>query len=264
MSGKTPGSALAAMIVGGVGASILLAAAIGLVVIPISQARSLGLSPWAAICRAIGLTHSPSASGPASPAVSPVVFGPSFVERLAGANPATGAQIATATCSACHGDAGASTNPQFPVLAGQSAAAIYKQLRDYKAGVRVSPFMAPIVANLTDAQMVDLAAYFSREHAFGGLERRWAVPDDWAATLASSGDPARQLPACEACHDPNAGGPIESPRLWGQHQEYMLTQLQAFAGGARRNDSFGRMRDIAGKLTPAEQARLAEYYQGLR
>jgi cytochrome c553 len=171
--------------------------------------------------------------------------------------------LSAQTCSACHGDAGVPQDPQFPELADQSAAAIYKELRDYKSGARVSPFMTPIVQPLSDSQMIEAAAYFSTDHVFGALGPRWEMPDPQAAALVKSGDPARELPACDACHAPGVGGPIETPTLNGQSQVYLLGQLQAFASGARRNDEYGRMRAVARKLNADEQARLALYYQGL-
>ena len=254
---------------GGVIALLLFAAVMAFVVTPLSQARSLGLSPWAAICRAAGLTWEPviganTARLPGEAPVSAVIYDPQLLDRLSHADKREGARIASQTCSACHGDQGVSQNAQFPLLADQSAAAIYKQLRDYKTGARVNPFMAPIVQNLNDAQMVDVAAYFARDDAFGALGRRWPVPDPATIALVNDGDPARNLPACEACHGANAGGPIETPRLYGQQQEYILAQLRAYGSGARRNDVYGRMRGVAKKLTPGEMARLAEYYQGLR
>ncbi len=249
-------------------AILVLAGVVAFILVPMSQARSLGLSPWGAICRAIGLTHegiaraeTPTASGELP--VSPVVYDPALLARLSHANLASGAQLSAQTCSACHGEAGVPPDPQFPELADQSATAIYKELRDYKSGARVSPFMTPIVQALGDKQMIDAAAYFSSDHAFGALGRRWEIPDPWAAALVKSGDPARELPACDACHTPGAGGPIETPTLTGQSQVYLLGQLQAFASGARRNDEYGRMRAVAHKLSADEQARLALYYQGL-
>jgi len=263
-----PGLSWPVLAVGAMAAILVLAGVIAFVLTPVSQARSLGLSPWGAICRAVGLTHgiiAPAGSTTASGQlpVSAVVYDPALLARLSHANLASGAQLAAQTCSACHGEAGVPQDPQFPELSDQSAAAIYKELRDYKSGARVSPFMAPIVQPLTDKQMLDVAGYFSSDHAFGALGRRWELPDPWAAELVKSGDPARELPACAACHTPGAGGPIETPTLNGQSQAYLLGQLQAFARGARRNDEYGRMRAVARKLSADEQARLAMYYQGL-
>jgi len=50
--------------------------------------------------------------------------------------------------------------------------------------------------------------------------------------------------------------------ITGQNQDYLLGQLNAFASGQRKNDIYGRMRDVAGKLTPEERAALARYLQG--
>ncbi len=247
-------------------AALLIAGLFSFVIAPIMEAKGTGVSPWAAICRSMGLQREaapPTLVVAGAPTASTVVFDPAILGRITGANRETGGQLAAA-CSACHGQEGVSENAQFPTLAGQSAEALYKELRDFKSGARTSPIMAPLVANLTDAQMIDLAAYFSRDKAFAELGRRWPVPDSASQTLVQRGDPARNLPACDACHRPGAGGPIETPALDGQHQEYLLLQLGNFSSGARRNDIYGRMRDVAGKLTPAEQAAVAEYYQGLR
>jgi cytochrome c553 len=91
----------------------------------------------------------------------------------------------------------------------------------------------------------------------------------------SSGDPdivspvergisARGLPACGSCHGAHVGGPIETPTLAGQRQDYLLVQLNAFAKGDRHNDIFNRMRGIAAKLREDEIEKLAEYYAAVR
>jgi cytochrome c553 len=64
-------------------------------------------------------------------------------------------------CKACHGEAGISTSPDFPKLAGQHADYLYTALRHYKLGKRKNPIMAGQVATLSDADMRNLAAYFS-------------------------------------------------------------------------------------------------------
>ena len=48
------------------------------------------------------------------------------------------------------------------------------------------------------------------------------------------------------------GGPIETPTLTGQHQAYLANQLRLYRSGARRNDVYRRMREIAAELTDAE------------
>ena len=72
-------------------------------------------------------------------------------------------QAMSAQCAACHGADGNSAAPTFPRLAGQSEKYIYKQLQDFKAGRRNNALMMPMVADKTDQQMADLAAYFSQQ-----------------------------------------------------------------------------------------------------
>src|SRR3954467_969047 len=72
-----------------------------------------------------------------------------------------------AVCATCHGADGNSTIPQNPILAGQTARYIYLQLRDFKEGRRKDPIMSPMAANLSRADMLDLAAYFSTQKQAG-------------------------------------------------------------------------------------------------
>ncbi len=79
------------------------------------------------------------------------------------ANPAAGQEKAK-TCAACHGPDGNSAAPDFPRLAGQKFDYLVKALADYKSGERKNAIMAPQAANLSQRDMEDLAAYFSRQH----------------------------------------------------------------------------------------------------
>jgi hypothetical protein len=60
----------------------------------------------------------------------------------------------------CHGARGLS-QANTPNLAGVYPITIYKQLVDFKTGARASAVMAPLVADLSDADMRDLAAYYA-------------------------------------------------------------------------------------------------------
>ncbi|WP_371187304.1 cytochrome c [Thalassotalea maritima] len=66
-----------------------------------------------------------------------------------------------AVCAACHGAEGVSAVPMYPNLAGQKEAYIAKQLKDFKAGTRKDPVMAPMAMPLTDADIANLAAYYA-------------------------------------------------------------------------------------------------------
>jgi len=66
-------------------------------------------------------------------------------------------------CTACHGADGNSASADFPKLAGQQADYIVKSLQGYKAGTRKNPIMAPMAANLSQRDIEDLAAYYSKQ-----------------------------------------------------------------------------------------------------
>ncbi len=66
-----------------------------------------------------------------------------------------------ASCAGCHGANGISNNPLWPNLAGQKDAYLAKALRDYRDGKRNDPMMSPMAKPLTDADIENLAAYFS-------------------------------------------------------------------------------------------------------
>lgn len=64
-------------------------------------------------------------------------------------------------CQVCHGKNGMSVSPDFPNLAGQNEDYIVASLTHYKNGKRKNPIMQGQVANLTDKDILDLAAHFS-------------------------------------------------------------------------------------------------------
>jgi len=66
-------------------------------------------------------------------------------------------------CAGCHGPAGVSVAPTFPHIAGQYADYIVHALKGYKTGKRDNPIMKGQVANLSEKDMEDLAAYFSQQ-----------------------------------------------------------------------------------------------------
>ena len=68
-----------------------------------------------------------------------------------------------AVCAGCHGLDGNSTNPVWPKLAGQHATYLKKTLRDFRAGVRKDPLMSAMARPLSDADIENLAAYFSSQ-----------------------------------------------------------------------------------------------------
>ena len=177
--------------------------------------------------------------------------------------------IANQVCAACHAADGNSTAPANPKIAGQVREYLHKQLVDFKAQggkkpARESAVMVGMVANLSDADMKGLAAYYS------GQQLKPAAAADKNLALQGQklwrgGNPATGVPACAGCHGPTgAGMPAQYPRVAGQYPEYIATQLKAFREGGRANDPNGMMRGVTARMTDGEIRAVAEYAAGLR
>ncbi len=222
---------------GGVAVAALLAVAVvlGVVVIPIVQGQAGGIDPWTAICRAIGIAPgsparpTPSSESPPYP-VSRVSWTDATLDELYRAQRKDGEALAQERCIACHTVEGNTPDPTIPRNAGQSRFAIYKQLHDYKSGARVSDVMTPLVADLSDKQIADLAAFYGKL-VRGAIDPERAFPPYVGIeieNLVTKGDVARGIPPCISCHGIGAGGPIETPTITGQYAQYLEAQLAAF------------------------------------
>ena len=66
-----------------------------------------------------------------------------------------------ATCFACHGPEGISSNPKYPNLAGQNSEYLMKQINAFRTGDRTDPFMTPMAAQMNDADVENVAAFFA-------------------------------------------------------------------------------------------------------
>jgi cytochrome c553 len=177
---------------------------------------------------------------------------------------AKGQAIVDKVCGACHGVDGNSTSPAYPNLSGQLPEYIHKQLTEFKSGARKNAIMAPNVTNLSDADMQNLAAYFAAQRS----KPRLAKDADLVAEgkrLYMGGNAGSGVPACASCHGPAGSGiPQQFPKLSGQHNAYVLSQLKNFRSGDRANDAGKMMQVIARRLTDQEMRAVAEYIAGLR
>jgi cytochrome c553 len=239
---------------------------LGVLIIPVVQGRGAGIDAFTAICRALGiLPGSPAVPQivdrtPPTP-VSQVVWTPEVLRILADAKPERGRAKAQEVCVACHGEQGVSAVVEYPNLAGQSGAAIYKQLSDYRTGSRTNQLMTDIAKALDETTLADVAAYYAAQPKRNANPATLAESPEAIVRLVELGDPNRNIPPCAACHRPGSGGPIETPILSEQGKDYLALQLKMYASGERRNDVYGRMRTIAAKLTPTEINGLATYYR---
>lgn len=73
-------------------------------------------------------------------------------------------------CAACHGIDGLSKLPIAPNIAGSPAMYIEKQLKAFRSGERSEENMSVVAKSLSDADIADLAAWYS------GLEVEVTLP----------------------------------------------------------------------------------------
>lgn len=71
-------------------------------------------------------------------------------------------KVKAQVCFACHGPDGQSMNPMYPNLSTQKEEYLIKQLKAFRAGDRKDPTMNPMAAPLTDEEISNLAAYFTK------------------------------------------------------------------------------------------------------
>lgn len=64
-------------------------------------------------------------------------------------------------CQTCHGLDGLSKIPGAPNIAGQPEPYLVEQLQAYKSGARKNEMMSIVVPALSDADIENLAAYYS-------------------------------------------------------------------------------------------------------
>ena len=187
-------------------------------------------------------------------------------DPLTGGDAAAGATKA-AVCAACHGPAGASSNPEWPKLAGQSSRYTYEQMLKFKSGARKNALMNAQAAALSDADMRDLAAYFAAQKPSPGVGSESSVAVGQQYTRA--GDAKDGVSACAACHGPTGAGNAAAayPRLGGQHATYLAAKLREYRSWSAEPKLEGNvktMAQVAAKLSDAEIDALASYLNGLQ
>lgn len=169
------------------------------------------------------------------------------------------------TCIACHGVDGNSVNAEWPSLAGQAEAYTYKQLVEFHAREgRDNDLMYPMIENLTDQDMQDLAAYYASLRAKPGVAKEGMV--ELGEAIYRGGSQSAGIAACIGCHGPSGKGnpAAKYPRVAGQHSVYVASQLRMFRSEERTNDSNKMMRSLAHRMTDVEIDAVSEYIAGLR
>ena len=174
---------------------------------------------------------------------------------------AKGGTISQTVCAACHTADGSRGIPTNPILQGQHADYLVKQLTEFKSGKRDNAIMKAMASTLSDDDMRNVAAFYASKMAKPGQSKSPATvalgQKIWRGGIAE-----KSVPACAGCHGPTgAGVPAQYPRLGGQHAEYVSGELTLFRAGKRANNA--QMMTIAARLSDAEIAAVSDYVEGL-
>ncbi len=141
------------------------------------------------------------------------------------------APAAAQACDGCHGGGDA------PRLNGQKAGYIRERLKYFTGvagrGRQATIDMAAALAALDDAGRRDLARHYE------SLPPTEPKPGPLAAQgerIYTKGIQTRKVLACTLCHGARAEGHDDTPRLAGQHGDYLKRQMLLFGLNWRGND----------------------------
>jgi cytochrome c553 len=156
-----------------------------------------------------------------------------------------------AACGLCHGDDGNSKLKNMPSLAGQPEFFILNQLVLMREGVRSIDAMKPIVKDLKDTDIQELATYFAK------LEPK-ASAETIDPALVQRGAELAVKQRCGSCHLPDLSGQQQIPRLARQRVDYLIHSLTEYRDNKRSGaDTF--MSNVVAGLSDADIEALAHY-----
>jgi cytochrome c553 len=135
----------------------------------------------------------------------------------------------------------------------------------FKARTRASPIMQPIAQTLGDAQMSELANYFSKQTAPLADAHSAASPQLLQAgkQLAESG--VANLAACFSCHGTQGrGNGVRFPSIAGQPAQFVIHRLHEFQARAQvKSPQAGTMTAVAATLDESQIQVAAVYLSRL-
>jgi len=167
-------------------------------------------------------------------------------------------------CTLCHGPEGRATNDGFyPRIAGKPEGYLYHQLLNFRDGRRQAAGMRFLLDPLSDAYLRDIARHFaSLDLPYPPPPPSTAPPGQLARgeALVRRGDPARDLPACTACHGAAMTGVQPAvPGLLGLPRDYLIGQLGGWQTGLRKAHAPDCMAQIAQRMAATDIAAVAAW-----
>ena len=140
-------------------------------------------------------------------------------------DPARGAAKAAA-CGACHGSPKTAPLAGMPSLAGQQSEFLANQLFLLREGLRDVPQMAGMLKGWSNADLNDVAAYFSAQALPQGNSSR-------DPGLHARGAALSKAMGCGSCHMGAYQGQRQIPRITNQREDYLAASLKAYRDNKR-------------------------------
>jgi cytochrome c553 len=173
-------------------------------------------------------------------------------------------------CKTCHGLSGQGYHGYYPMprLAGQQPQYLENQLRAFIEHRRKNMIMANVAHALSPTMVAALAHHFRNLNPppLGGGGPRSSI--DTGKRIYDQGLPESNVPACSACHGPDAKGQDQIPRLAGQLPDYFYSKLVNWSVERGQNgsmpDSSAVMGPTAHNMTKSQMAAVAAYVSSLR
>ncbi len=168
-------------------------------------------------------------------------------------------------CANCHGNAGASTESDVPIIGGYSVEFIVNNLKAYHGHERACPdtkyrsgpnkgkttTMCEVSKSLNDSDIRQIAVYFSKKKFVRAKQQ-------FDPGLAAKGKEVHEV-YCEKCHsDGGAQAKDDAGMMAGQWMPYLRQAFDEFMTGKRPTPK--KMKRKLDEITPEDVEALVHYY----
>jgi cytochrome c553 len=179
---------------------------------------------------------------PAQPAATAGAKAPAKTEAV------QAGKLAAASCAGCHGETGVTKTPGMPNLVGLSPNYLVAVMKAYKSGEHKNDVMRSVLANVSDAEMDNIALYYALQKP---ARAQTPAPGDQTAGKGAAA-------ACAGCHgEQGVSADPAIPSLAGQDAQYFVSALKAYKDGSR---SDATMKSLTASLDERAINDLAAYY----
>lgn len=165
------------------------------------------------------------------------------------------ALFAAKGCQACHGEAGARPIAGSPVIAGQNAVYLLRQMTEIADGTRSSvpvKVMKPVIDKTTPDERKALAEWLATQKPAEAQAGDKAKAEKGAELFDENG--------CIGCHGADGLKPLaDYPFLAGQRKDYLMVQIKAIRDEIRSTRRTRMMTANVRKFSEAQVEQVAEF-----